>query len=105
MGNINKHTVTQNTIYPKWPEKEERRKPLQRRDLDLDPPREPPRRRRRPRRERLRKPREPPRLARNGKSGRVPAREPLVASERRTSERASPARSSPRNNLTSPEEE
>merc|ERR1712029_878893 len=94
-----------NTLYPKWPEKEVKRKPRARKDLDPDLPKESPRRRRLPRRERPRKPREPPRLARNGKSGRVPAKEPLVASERETSERASPARSSPRSNLTSPKEE
>merc|ERR1712232_1143810 len=67
---------------------------------DLDLPRGP--RRPLPPRGGRGRPRKPPSSARNGKSGRAPAKGPLVASPRATSANPNPARSFPRNNLTSP---
>merc|ERR1712173_552525 len=91
-----KNTPNINTIPTlKWPEKEEK-KPL--RNLDPDQPRRP---RRPPRR--LPSPRRKLRrnlsLERNGKSGKVPDKRPLVASPRRTFASPRAAKLSPRNNL------
>merc|ERR1712188_133910 len=93
------HTPSQwLAVLLKRPPKEGLRRPPRGPDLDL--PRGP--RRLLPPRGGRGRPRKPPSSARNGKSGRAPAKGPLVASPRATSANPNPARSFPRNNLTSP---